>query len=89
MNSIGNDCNELKKQYDACFNSWFSEKFLKGQTDDSACAPIFRVYQECVKRAMREHKIELREIETDFNTGSEYESASSSGGKQQQQQTKS
>jgi len=49
MNSIGDDCNELKKQYDACFNSWFSEGFLKGQTDDSGCSPIFRVYQECVK----------------------------------------
>lgn len=49
MNSIGEDCNELKKQYDACFNNWFSERFLKGDTDDSACAPIFKVYQECVK----------------------------------------
>ncbi|KAH8233573.1 TP53-regulated inhibitor of apoptosis 1-like [Drosophila bipectinata] len=82
MNSIGEDCNELKKQYDACFNSWFSERFLKGQTDDSSCAPIFRVYQECVKRAMKEQKIELREIETEFTTSSEYENSSSSGGKQ-------
>jgi len=49
MSSVGEDCNELKQQYDACFNSWFSERFLKGQMDDSACAPIFRVYQECVK----------------------------------------
>jgi len=49
MDSVGEDCNELKQQYDACFNSWFSERFLKGQTDDSACVPIFRVYQECVK----------------------------------------
>jgi len=40
MSSVGEDCNELKQQYDACFNSWFSERFLKGQTDDSACAPI-------------------------------------------------
>jgi TRIAP1/MDM35 family protein len=49
MNSIGPDCNELKKQYDACFNSWFSEKFLKGDSDDSPCQPIFKVYQHCVK----------------------------------------
>ena len=49
MNSIGDDCLELKKQYDACFNVWFSEKFLKGGTDDSMCAPIFKIYQECVK----------------------------------------
>lgn len=49
MNSIGDDCNELKKQYDACFNNWFSDKFLKGDSNDSACAPIFKVYQQCVK----------------------------------------
>ncbi|XP_017148865.1 TP53-regulated inhibitor of apoptosis 1-like [Drosophila miranda] len=83
MNSIGEDCNELKKQYDACFNSWFSERFLKGHTDESACAPIFRVYQDCVKRAMREQKIELREIGTEYTTNSEYEKTGSSSGKQQ------
>ncbi|KAH8299883.1 hypothetical protein KR044_007277 [Drosophila immigrans] len=80
MNSIGDDCNELKKQYDACFNNWFSERFLKGQTDDSACAPIFKVYQECVKRAMREQKIELREVETDYTTTTDYDNNNSAGG---------
>ncbi|CAD7011851.1 TP53-regulated inhibitor of apoptosis 1-like [Ceratitis capitata] len=69
MNSLGDDCTELKKQYDACFNSWFSEHFLKGRHDDSLCAPIFKVYQDCVKRAMREQKIELREIESEITTG--------------------
>lgn len=49
MNSIGENCNELKNQYDACFNSWFAEKFLKGSTNDSACAPLFKIYQQCVK----------------------------------------
>lgn len=49
MNSIGEECTELKKQYDACFNSWFSDKFLKGDNNDSVCAPIFKVYQQCVK----------------------------------------
>lgn len=49
MNSIGENCNELKGQYDACFNSWFAEKFLKGSTNDSACAPLFKIYQQCVK----------------------------------------
>lgn len=49
MNSIGENCNELKEQYDACFNSWFADKFLKGSTNDSACAPIFKIYQQCVK----------------------------------------
>lgn len=49
MNSIGENCNELKRDYDACFNAWFAEKFLHGDTNDSACAPLFRVYQQCVK----------------------------------------
>lgn len=49
MNSIGEECTELKKKYDDCFNSWFSERFLKGDHDDSVCAGIFKVYQECVK----------------------------------------
>lgn len=49
MNSIGEDCNQLKRDYDACFNTWFAEKFLHGETNDSVCAPLFKVYQQCVK----------------------------------------
>jgi TRIAP1/MDM35 family protein len=49
MNSIGENCNELKKQYDNCFLMWFSERFLKGDTHDEMCAPYFKVYQQCVK----------------------------------------
>lgn len=49
MNSIGETCNDLKKEYDACFLTWFSEKFLKGETNDAMCAPYFKVYQQCVK----------------------------------------
>nr|NP_725705.2 uncharacterized protein Dmel_CG30108 [Drosophila melanogaster]AAM68483.2 uncharacterized protein Dmel_CG30108 [Drosophila melanogaster] len=84
MSSVGEDCNELKQQYDACFNSWFSERFLKGQMDDSACAPIFRVYQECVKRAIKEKKIDLQEIDPIFETGLEENNANRSDAKQQQ-----
>ncbi|TMW53424.1 hypothetical protein DOY81_001498 [Sarcophaga bullata] len=78
MNSLGDDCNELKRKYDECFNLWFSDRFLKGDNDDSMCAPIFKVYQECVKKAMQEQKIELREIEADYTTDSEYSSNSKS-----------
>lgn len=42
------DCSELKQKYDACFNNWFSEKFLKGDTNDSMCAPLLKVYKDCV-----------------------------------------
>lgn len=47
MNSVGPECNELKKQYDACFNTWFAEQFLKGNTKD-ACSSLFKNYQDCV-----------------------------------------
>jgi len=49
MNSISPECQELKDQYDACFNRWFKEKFLKGLTDDKSCADLFADYQSCVK----------------------------------------
>lgn len=41
-------CSELKKNYDACFNKWFAEKFLKGDTNDSMCAPFLKIYKACV-----------------------------------------
>ncbi|XP_077288207.1 uncharacterized protein LOC143912735 isoform X2 [Arctopsyche grandis] len=62
MNSIGAECTDLKRQYDECFNSWFSEQFLKGKTDDSACANIFKHYQN----AMKEQNIEFKDIEKDI-----------------------
>lgn len=37
MNSIGEDCNELKTKYDSCFNQWFSEKFLRGLLFSVCC----------------------------------------------------
>ena len=49
MNSIGKECNELKIKYDECFQVWFSEKFLKGDTNDDMCKPIFNVYRDCVR----------------------------------------
>jgi TRIAP1/MDM35 family protein len=52
MNSLGEECNDLKQSYDACFNLWFAEKFLKGDAkadDVDMCKPIFLVYRECVR----------------------------------------
>lgn len=49
MNSIGETCNEAKQQYDSCFHTWFSEKFLKGDTSDNTCSHLFKVYQQCIK----------------------------------------
>ncbi|XP_076272910.1 TP53-regulated inhibitor of apoptosis 1-like [Rhynchophorus ferrugineus] len=72
MNSIGEACNDLKKEYDDCFNSWFSEHFLKGRTNDSVCAPLFKVYQHCVKKAMKEHNLDYNEVKKDL-LGTEHE----------------
>jgi len=71
MNSVGTECNELKKQYDACFNSWFADKFLKGKTQDG-CASLFTVYKDCVRNAVRRQNIDIKEIDKDV-LGSENE----------------
>ena len=52
MNSLSPECQELKAQYDTCFNKWFREKFLKGQPEDPACNALFESYQRCVKVAL-------------------------------------
>ncbi|XP_071489458.1 TP53-regulated inhibitor of apoptosis 1-like [Diadema setosum] len=62
MNSLNEECNDLKHEYDACFNSWFSEKFLKGDTTDS-CGELFRKYQQCVKNAIKDKGIDMEEVE--------------------------
>lgn len=62
MNSVGPECMELKKQYDECFNVWFAEQFLKGKTKD-VCGSIFKVYQECVKNAIKRQNIDVTEID--------------------------
>ncbi|KAF6204333.1 hypothetical protein GE061_002674 [Apolygus lucorum] len=42
-------CGQLKEDYDACFNVWFSQKFLKGDNNDSMCAQLLKVYKQCVE----------------------------------------
>lgn len=65
MNSIAPECNELKHKYDDCFNVWFTEKFLKGESGDDVCAPMLKVYQDCVQKALVDRKINLKDINTD------------------------
>ncbi|KAL5017262.1 hypothetical protein ScPMuIL_006851 [Solemya velum] len=62
MNSVGDACQDLKKSYDECFNKWFAEGFLKGLKDDP-CSNIFRSYQDCVKKSIKEKQIDLWELE--------------------------
>lgn len=49
MNSVGEGCTELKREYDQCFNRWFAEKFLKGDRSDDPCTELFKKYQSCVQ----------------------------------------
>ncbi|XP_014213112.1 TP53-regulated inhibitor of apoptosis 1-like isoform X2 [Copidosoma floridanum] len=56
-------CKELKKTYDDCFNSWFAERFLKGDTNDSTCASLLKVYTECIEKAMKDQQIELHDVQ--------------------------
>lgn len=62
MNSVSKDCQELKRLYDSCFNQWFSEKFLQGQTDDDTCEPLYKQYQQCVKKAIKKLNIDIPHI---------------------------
>ena len=63
MESIGKECTELKKKYDECFNLWFSEKYLKGDTESNICAGIFGSYQNCVREAIKKQNIDLKHLE--------------------------
>ena len=76
MNSLSKKCQEAKEKYDACFNSWFSERYLKGDTED-ICEPVFRVYQKCVKEAIEEQKIELWNLPSEYEPSSPKKSAKS------------
>ncbi|KOX75973.1 TP53-regulated inhibitor of apoptosis 1 [Melipona quadrifasciata] len=49
MNSIAETCNNFKREYDGCFKLWFSEKFLKGDLDDSMCSNHFKLYNQCLQ----------------------------------------
>lgn len=49
--SLAEECNELKKTYDDCFNVWYT-KFLRGESDMNECQEKFDVYKDCVKAAL-------------------------------------
>ncbi|XP_076638236.1 TP53-regulated inhibitor of apoptosis 1 isoform X2 [Colletes latitarsis] len=56
-------CKDLKAKYDDCFNVWFSEKFLRGNYDDSECSSLLKVYTKCVAQAMKDRNINLDEVD--------------------------
>jgi len=63
MGSIGPECTELKRAYDACFNAWFADKFLKGHPPGlDSCDPLLSAYTDCVKKALKARHVDLGEI---------------------------
>ncbi|OCU01779.1 hypothetical protein XELAEV_18007556mg [Xenopus laevis] len=57
MNSVGEECTDMKREYDQCFNRWFAEKFLKGEGSGDPCTELFRRYRECVQKAIKDKDI--------------------------------
>uniref|UniRef100_A0A8C7D345 TP53 regulated inhibitor of apoptosis 1 n=6 Tax=Salmoninae TaxID=504568 RepID=A0A8C7D345_ONCKI len=63
MNSVGEGCTDLKREYDQCFNRWFAEKFLKGDRSGDPCTEMFKKYQHCVQKAIKEKDIPIDGVE--------------------------
>lgn len=63
--SVGANCTELKQKYDNCFNKWYSEKFLKGDTTPE-CEDLFKDYRACVMviKAILQNVTGLRQLTT-------------------------
>ncbi|EHB06132.1 TP53-regulated inhibitor of apoptosis 1 [Heterocephalus glaber] len=57
MNSIGEACTDMKREYDQCFNRWFAKKLLNGDGSGDPCTNLFKRYQQCVQKAMKEKEI--------------------------------
>ncbi|XP_005987220.1 TP53-regulated inhibitor of apoptosis 1 [Latimeria chalumnae] len=76
MNSVGQECTDLKHEYDQCFNRWFAEKFLKGDRSADPCTELFKKYQVCVQKAIKEKDIPVEGVE--FMGASKEKSESSS-----------
>ncbi|XP_026129905.1 TP53-regulated inhibitor of apoptosis 1-B-like [Carassius auratus] len=62
MDSVGEGCTELKREYDQCFIRWFSEEFLKGDRSADPCSELFRKYHTCVQKAIQEKDIPVEGV---------------------------
>ncbi|XP_069475866.1 TP53-regulated inhibitor of apoptosis 1 isoform X2 [Ambystoma mexicanum] len=63
MNSVGEGCTDMKREYDQCFNRWFSERFLRGEGGADPCGELFRCYRECVQKAIKEKDIPIEGLD--------------------------
>jgi len=66
IGSLSEECTPLKIKYDECFNTWFSEKFLKGDRDLTVCDELFKAYNICLKAAMIRMNIDIKELNRDL-----------------------
>ncbi|KAL1962518.1 hypothetical protein VTN77DRAFT_9639 [Rasamsonia byssochlamydoides] len=55
--SLAPECNNIKEKYDTCFLKWYSEKYLRGITEDE-CADLFKEYKKCLSKALKERGID-------------------------------
>lgn len=49
LDSFHPECNDLKHQYDQCFNFWFREHYMNGNYNNNVCHKVFEMYTDCVK----------------------------------------
>lgn len=59
LNSFHPDCDELKQQYDECFNVWFTEHYMNGHYNNEGCNKVFELYTDCVKVCLNKQTNEL------------------------------
>lgn len=46
--SFAPECTDAKTKYDDCFNKWYTEKFLKGQSIENECTEFWDTYITCI-----------------------------------------
>ncbi|XP_036178491.1 TP53-regulated inhibitor of apoptosis 1-like [Myotis myotis] len=63
INSIGEGCTNMKHKYVQCFNYWFAEKFLKGDSSGDLCTDLFKCYQHSIQKAIKEKEIPIEGLE--------------------------
>lgn len=55
--SFAPECTPSKNAYDECFNTWYTEKFLKGKSLENECTELWDDYITCVNVALANKKI--------------------------------
>ncbi|XP_043821153.1 TP53-regulated inhibitor of apoptosis 1-like [Dromiciops gliroides] len=59
MNREEEACTNMKREDDQCF----AEKFLKVDDSRDPCTDLFKSYQQCVQKTIKEKGIPIEELE--------------------------